>query len=149
MMNPKEKPKKFLTPEEEAHLVTVIQEAEKATSGEIRVHVAQKVQKSAYEDAVRLFEKMGMTKTKERNGILIYLALHDHAFAVIGDVGIHQKVPAGFWDKIRDAMKDHFQKGEFAKGLEEAIRVCGNELAHDFPCRKDDRNELTNEISTG
>lgn len=146
-MDRKMSPKKFFTAEEEEKILSAIRESEAKTSGEIRVHLAGHCRKSAYEDAVKVFEKLGMTGTTERNGILVFLALKDHQFAVIGDIGIHDKVPQDFWEKMRDAIQDDFQKGDFAKGLMEAIQVCGTELARYFPRKTDDRNELSDELS--
>lgn len=140
-------PKRFFTPEEETQILAAIREAEQKTSGEIRVHLVKHCWGSPYEEAVKVFERIGMTGTVERNGILIYLALKNHQFAVIGDVGIHEKVPPDFWEKIRNAMQDDFQKGDFAKGLVDGIRTCGVELTRYFPRKPEDKNELTDQIS--
>jgi uncharacterized membrane protein len=140
-------PKRFFTPDEEKGIVAAIGEAERKTSGEIRVHLVKHCWGDPYEEAVKVFEKVGMTRTVERNGVLIYLALKNHQFAVIGDIGIHEKVPPHFWEKIRDAMQDDFQKGDFAKGIVDGIRTCGMELARFFPRRAEDKNELTDQIS--
>lgn len=142
-------PKKFFTREEEGQIVTAIREAESKTSGEIRVHLARHCWRSSYEEAVAVFKKLGMTATKERNGVLFYLALRNHEFAVIGDRGIHERVPPDFWDKIRDAMTDDFRKDNFLKGLLDGIRTCGNELARHFPRKSDDKNELSDQPSVG
>jgi len=142
-------PKKFFTPEEETQILAAIQEAEQKTSGEVRVHLVKHCWGDVYEEAVKIFEKIGMTQTAERNGVLIYLALKNHQFAVIGDIGIHEKVPPNFWGKIRDAMQDDFHKGDFAKGLIDGIHTCGAELARFFPRRVEDKNELADQISRG
>lgn len=141
-------PKKFFTPEEEATIIASIQGAEKRTSGEIRVHLARECKGAPYEEAVQVFEKIGMTKTAERNGILIFMALKDHQFSVIGDIGIHEKLPPHFWDQVRDAMQESFKNGLFAQGLIQGIQVCGEQLSLFFPCRSDDQDELPNEISS-
>ena len=140
-------PKEFFVKDEEEKIVGAIREAEGKTSGEIRVHLAKSVKKTAFEDAVQVFKKIGMTKTAERNGVLFYLAVKDSQFAVIGDVGIHQKVPEKYWDVIRDILRDHFQKNDFAGGLAKAIGMCGHELARYFPRKADDVNELPDGIS--
>lgn len=140
-------PKTFFTPDEEQQIASAIHEAELKTSGEIRVHLAKKIKKSAFDDATQLFEKLKMTETAEKNGVLIYLAVQDHQFAVVGDTGIHQKVTPDFWDKIRDAMQQEFKKGQFAKGIVDAIHICGQELARYFSRQSHDANELSNDIS--
>ena len=140
-------PKKVFTKEEEGKIVSAIREAELKTSGEIRVHLAQRCRKTPHEEAVKIFEKLGMTKTAERNGILFYLAIQDRKFSVIGDKGIHEKVGPDFWHHVRDGMQAEFQKGELVQGLVEGIRICGEQLVLHFPRREDDVNELPDEIS--
>ncbi len=134
--------------EDDEKIVAAIQDAEKKTSGEIRVHLIKKVTSSIYEEAVQVFEKLGMTRTEARNGILICLCIKDHEFAVIGDSGIHQKVPSSFWDQVRDKMQNHFQKKEFVEGLIQGIHECGEQLAQHFPYSSEDKNELPNQITS-
>lgn len=148
-MKRKTHPRNFFTPEEESAIVSAIREAEKKTSGEIRIHLASHGGPgSAYSEAVKVFEKLGMAKTQKRNGILIYLDLKSRQFAVIGDIGIHAKVPSSFWDQVRDVMQTHFRQGNFQKGLITAIDYCGKQLAYYFPHRDHDRNELPDTLSS-
>ena len=140
-------PGKFFRQEEEATLVNAIKEAEAKSSGEIRVHLTKCCDGSPEEAGAKLFEKLGMTRTAERNGILIYLALKSRKFAILGDRGIHEKVGADFWYAIRDAMQEEFRRGEFVKGLLHGIQTCGAKLGRYFPHRADDHNELPNDLS--
>jgi uncharacterized membrane protein len=79
--------------------------------------------------------------------VLFYLAVIDRKFAVIGDAGINAKVPAGFWDEIRELLQENFRENKFTEGLSEGIVLAGNQLKTHFPYSKDDVNELSNEIS--
>ena len=88
-----------------------------------------------------------MDKTKERNGILFYVAVDARAFAIVGDAGIHAHVGDAFWDELRDAMAAAFAAGKPAEGLSAAIERAGARLAEKFPRGADDRNELSDEIS--
>jgi uncharacterized membrane protein len=89
-----------------------------------------------------------MHKTEARNGILFFLAPDSHAFAVVGDQGIHEKVGPAFWDHVRDAAVTRFKEGKLADGLIAAIEACGEQLLHHFPYDGlTDQNELSNEIS--
>jgi len=90
-----------------------------------------------------------MHKTKLRNGVLFYLSVHDHKFAIIGDLGINQAVPGNFWDEIKEGMLKQFREGEFAAGLAEGILRAGQQLKEHFPYQKDDVNELPDDISFG
>ena len=139
---------KFFKPEEEASIVSAIREAEAKSSGEIRVHLAKRCVGSPHDAAGKVFEKLGMTRTALRNGVLFFLVISDRKFAVIGDSGIHEKVGPEFWETIRDALQADFRRGEFAKGLIDGIRACGDQLARHFPRQIDDRNELSDQIST-
>ncbi|MCV6629906.1 MAG: TPM domain-containing protein [Flavobacteriaceae bacterium] len=137
----------FLTAAEEAQIVQAIQEAEKNTSGEIRVHLEQHWEGEHLQHAVQLFHQMEMDKTKERNGVLFYIAVADHKFVIYGDEGIHQKVADNFWDSTKDIVIGYFKKQAFAKGLIAGIQEAGLQLKKHFPWEANDSNELQDEIS--
>lgn len=140
---------KFFSTEEEATIVAAIRQAELATSGEIRVHVEVGAEAPALAVAKRVFNQLGMDKTKDRNGVLILLEVDRREFAIIGDEGIDKVVPANFWETERDVLQQHFRKGEFALGLEQAIGQVGEKLKAFFPYQTDDVNELPDTISYG
>lgn len=140
-------PKDFFTAEQKAQIENAITEAEKLTSGEIRLHIDKTCSGDVLDEAVKIFTKLDMHKTELRNGVLFYLSIEDHKFAVIGDKGINQTVPEGFWDCIYRQIVDYFHKGEFTEGLCWAILEAGKQLVAHFPIAHDDTNELTNEIS--
>lgn len=137
----------FFTPGQQATIVSAIAEAEHATSGEVRVHVETSCKANVLDEAAWLFKKVGMHRTADRNGVLIYLALKERKFAIIGDSGINAVVPAGFWDSIRDHMQQRFSEGQFAEGLSEGVLMAGEKLREHFPRLKDDVNELPDAIS--
>jgi len=139
--------REILSEEDESRVVEAIGEAEKVTSGEIRVHLCSKSGHDIYKEATRQFHVLGMDATELRNGVLIYVAIKSHRFAIIGDRGIDQKVPDGFWNSTRDIMSEHFSKGEFGEGLIKGIEEAGNELKKHFPIQEGDQNELSNEVS--
>jgi uncharacterized membrane protein len=126
-----------------------IQTAERATSGEIRICVEKTCSEDVLDRAANYFFKLGMDKTDLRNGVLIYLATKDRKFAIIGDSGINQVVPDNFWDSTKEAMRNHFKQGKLAEGVIEGIRLAGEQLVTYFPCRDDDKNELSDDISFG
>lgn len=140
-------PATFLTIAEEARVLAAIREFESRTSGEIRVHLAGTVRDDILADAGRAFEQLGMTVTRERNGVLFFVATADRRFAVLGDVGIHEHVTDDFWNVVAREVEGHFQKGQFADGLVHGIARAGEALAKHFPPRPDDANELPDEIS--
>lgn len=132
-------------------VVAAIERAERACSGEIRVHIEPSSHgKDPQYLAERTFERLGMTKTELRNGVLIYLVSKQQQFAVIGDRGIHEKVGPEFWQLVASHMVEHFRKGEFTEGVVQAVEEVGEQLSRFFPHQgARDENELSNEISIG
>lgn len=140
-------PEKQFTETQKAAMVAAIQEAEKETSGEIRIHFDRHCGSSAFESATRTFARLKMHQTTQKNGVLIYVALEDKKLAIIGDSGINEKVPDNFWDKIKDRMIERFRAGEICEGVCEAVMETGLQLKQYFPYQKDDVNELPDDIS--
>ena len=137
------------TEEEEFKIVSEIKEAEQKTSGEIRVHIDRWCKNNAEFKARNLFTKLKMEDTEERNGVLIYIAIEEKKFAIIGDSGIDEKVPPDFWDSTALAMETYFRNGKVAEGICEGISECGKQLASYFPASESNSNDLPDDISYG
>jgi uncharacterized membrane protein len=137
----------FFSKDEKLQITDAIAKAEVNTSGEIRLHMEGHCKLDVLDRAAYVFEKLHMHKTDQRNGVLFYLAVHDHKFAILGDAGINMLVPANFWDEIKETMLGYFKEGKFADGLSTGILMAGEQLKAHFPFHKDDVNELTDEIS--
>lgn len=138
----------FYTPPpiDKARVVAAIGAAELKTSGEIRVLLARRVADDPVAAAQKHFERLGMTQTAARNGVLIFLAPRSRTFAVIGDRGVHEKCGDTFWTELAAAMTEHFKRGDFTAGLVHGIDRAGALLAEHFPRAADDRNELPDEV---
>ncbi len=141
------KAKEFFTAAESEQIVQAIRDAEKSTSGEIRVHLEERCKGEPLKRATELFAKLKMQATEQRNGVIFYLAVEDKKFAIYGDKGINEKVPADFWQQTRDLMQGHFKEGRFTQGLSEGVLLAGIQLKAYFPYQKDDVNELDDNIS--
>lgn len=143
--------RKFFSAQEGKQIVTAIKEAETNTSGEIRVHLENKVRKgmTVLQQAQKAFHRLGMDDTEQRNGVLIFLAVEDHKFAIVADEGINQVVPENFWQDIAAHMSAKFKEKAFVAGLSEGILQIGEKLQEFFPYQSDDINELPDEISFG
>jgi uncharacterized membrane protein len=137
----------FFTRKEKKQILAGVREAEKHTSGEIRVHLEYKSHGPVYGYAQKVFRRIGMTQTVQRNGVLIFLATKDKKFAVLGDVGISEKVPEGFWNDVVQIMQEHFKQNKFAEGISEAAIRIGEKLKVFFPHLANDKNELPDDIS--
>lgn len=138
---------KFFNPEEEERIIETIRLAEDKTTGEIRVHLEDNLKREAVKQAVLVFRKLKMHKTKARNGVLILLAPEQKQFAIIGDEGINEVVPKDFWAEERNLMQEYFRKGAFCEGLCKAIEQVGEKLKVHFPGEPGNENELPDEIS--
>ena len=127
-------------------LQQAIAEAEKKTSGEIKLDFEYDVQQDPLRHAARIFQALGLTKTAERNATLIVLFLQDRKFAILGDQGIHQRVPPNFWESISASIEERFHAGNFKEGLMLGIGELGDKLALYFPYTKGDRDEISDRI---
>lgn len=139
----------FLTTEEELEIVEAIRLAERETSGEIRVHIEKSTSGDTFARALEVFHLLKMDNTRLQNGVLIYLAVDNHAFVICGDKGINDIVGHDFWDCTKDIMLGQFKKENFKQGLIEGIRRAGEKLQQHFPWEDADSDELSNEISKG
>ena len=139
----------FLTTEQEERIVEAINEAEKLTSGEVRVHIEKKCRnESPVERAKEVFAELEMHQTAERNGVIVYVAYKDHKVAIWGDEGIHAKVGQKFWEQEIELILSHFRREDYETGLIEGVLQIGQKLKENFPYQKgSDVDELPNEIS--
>ncbi len=129
-----------------ARVVAAITAAERQTSGEIRVVVARHKAADPVAAAQRHFERLGMTHTVQRNGVLIFLAPRSRTFAVIGDTAVHEKCGDAFWRLLTAAMAVHFKRGEFTEGLIHGIEKAGALLAEQFPRAAGDNDQLSDQV---
>lgn len=141
--------RKFFTEQDQLAIKNAIMQAEKGTSGEVRVHIENSFRGDVLDQAAFIFKMLKMHETEQRNGVLIYLAVKNRQFAIIGDSGINSKVPEGFWDRIKEIMTEHFRNNRFTEGLCEGIKLTGEKLVEYFPYLRNDTNELSDEISFG
>jgi uncharacterized membrane protein len=139
--------KDFLSRLDHDRIVAAIRDAESKTSGEIRVHVTRR-KPADLEAAARVrFEKLGMAKTAERNGVLFYICPGSRQFRILGDAGVHEKCGDEFWKEVAAAMEEKFRRGHFTDGLVEGIAKIGEVLARHFPRGAADKNELPDEVT--
>ncbi|WP_203294137.1 TPM domain-containing protein [Luteirhabdus pelagi] len=139
----------FLSASEEAEIVEAIRKAESNTSGEIRVHLEAHAEIDAYDRAEEVFHYLHMDNTKNSNGVLIYVAVEDRTLVILGDSGINAVVEVNFWDSTRDIIIQHFKNGDMKQGLVDGILMAGEQLKRHFPYKKNDKNELPDDISVG
>jgi len=140
---------KFLTQEQEEHIVEAIRQAEEATSGEVHVHIEKKCKAdSPIDRAKEVFAELKMHETEFRNGVIVYVAWKDHKVAIWGDEGIHGKVGQSFWEEELELILKYFKAGDFETGLTEVILQIGQKLKENFPFeQKGEVNELSDQIS--
>ncbi|MCE7067794.1 TPM domain-containing protein [Dyadobacter sp. CY326] len=140
----------FFSEKDQQLIIEAIQQAETQTSGEVKVHIEKKCPNPDVMDrAKEVFVFLNLHRTALQNGVLFYLAYEDRKFAVLGDKGIDEKVPADFWNSTKELLKQHFAKGQFREGLVSGIGEAGYQLKTHFPYNADDINELPDDISFG
>ncbi|WP_103327516.1 TPM domain-containing protein [Bacteroidetes bacterium endosymbiont of Geopemphigus sp.] len=139
----------FLDSSEEEKIVHAIKEAERNTSGQIRVHIQEYSKKgiSDLKAAKRVFVKLNMTNTNLRNGVLFHVATDRKSISIIGDKGIYRSVPKDFWEDVKETILSHFKKEAYAEGLGRGIYMAGQALKEYFPYQEDTINELPDQIS--
>jgi uncharacterized membrane protein len=131
-----------------------VRRAEARTTAEVRVHMERAVPagRETLGRAQEVFRRLRMHKTRQRNGVLVYLALEDRRLAIVGDSGIHARVGDTYWADVRDLMVRHLHLRAAAprEAVVRAVEELGSVLARHFPRGPgDDPNELANEVSTG
>ena len=140
----------LLTPSQQEQVVAAIRSAELVTSGEVRVHIETNcLESDVIERAKQVFADLGMHRTDLKNGVLFYFATDDRKLTVLVDKGINERVPDNCWNNVRDTMRAHFKKNEFAQGLSQGIQLAGEQLKTFFPRQANDINELSDDISFG
>jgi uncharacterized membrane protein len=150
-MWPFSRKKPFFSPEENEIIVRSIQDAEKQTSGEIRIFVeAHCNYVDALDRASEIFSRLQMEKTKQRNGVLFYIAIKDKQLAIFADSGIHAATGAQHWQNVVKQILSVFSKDSVVAGITTCIAQIGEALQRHFPYDKDvDKNELPDEIIFG
>ena len=127
------RPKKFINQLPHDTLVAAIRDAEKKTSGQIRVLISHKSVADPVAAANKEFTRLGLAKLLDRNGVLIFVTPRSRKFAVIGDAGVHAKCGDSFWQELAQAMTGYFRKSEFTEGIAHGVRKAGDLLAEHFP----------------
>jgi uncharacterized membrane protein len=141
--------KSFLGALDHERIVKAIQDAEARSRGEVRVHVSKQAVPDAQGAAARQFETLGMTRTAERNGVLLFVAPVSQTFAVVGDEGIHARCGPDFWKDVAAAVEADFRAGRFTDGIVKGVARAGDALATHFPRTGPaaDANELPDEVT--
>ena len=141
--------KAFLHALDDQQIAEAIAQAEKTTSGEIRVFVSESAVDEPVLEAEKQFVRMGMMKTAQRNGVLIYFAPKSQKYAVIGDKGVHEKCGQKFWEHITEEMTPLLKARKFTEAVVLAVKEIGVALAKEFPPIAGDKNELPNRVERG
>ena len=139
----------FLTRAELDRVRDAVRSAEQRTSGEIRVHLDAAIMEGVLDHAAFVFDDLGMKKTKNRNGVLLYVSVPSRKVAVIGDAGIHAKSGQHYWDSVLELVLSDFREGRFCDGLCAGVERIGEQLREHFPYQRDDVNELDDDVSFG
>ncbi|MFM9007886.1 MAG: TPM domain-containing protein [Bacteroidota bacterium] len=132
----------FFSAGDRQRIADSVSAAESLTSSEIRVFIDDKCKGDPVEKAAWVFQKLGMEKTRDRNAVLLYLAMEDHCFAVFGDTGVYERLGQTYWDDLGLKMQAEFRAGRFTDGIIAGLSELGMRLRDHFPKKQDDTNEL-------
>lgn len=139
----------WLTDDELGRVRDAVRAAEKRTSGEIRVHLDVAIMEDVLDHVAFVFDQLGMAKTKDRNGVLLYVSVPGRKVAVVGDTAIHARLGQGYWQQVLDVVLGHFKQDRFCEGLCAGVEAIGEQLRAHFPYERGDVNELNDEVSFG
>ena len=145
------KKKDFFTEEEKLQIIEVVRNAEKRTSGEVRVFIESRCRYvDPLDRSAEVFFNLKMNETKDRNAVLLYIAMKDRQLAVFGDEGIHKKVGTEYWNKEVNLLINEFNTAHYGDGISQCVRDIGEALHQHFPFDNDtDKNELPDDIIFG
>lgn len=139
----------WLSPEELQRVHQAVREAERRTSGDVRVHLDVAIMEDVLDHAAFVFKELGMDATQDRNGVLLYVSVPGRKVAVIGDVGIHAKLGDAYWHDVLEVVLGHFRADRFCEGLCAGVQLLGEKLSEHFPYQRGDVNELDDQVSFG
>lgn len=139
----------WLSADELARVRDAVRQAEQRTSGEIRVHLDLAIMDDVLDHAAFVFNDLGMANTRDRNGVLLYVSVPGRKAAVVGDSGIHAKLGDAYWQDVLQQVLALFREDRFCEGLCKGVELLGEKLQEHFPFQRDDRNELSDEVSLG
>lgn len=138
----------FLKKEDKKSISEAIAKAESGTSGEIRVHITgEKDINDCMNEAKKWFYRLKMFKTKDKNGILLFIAPNARKFAIYGDDGINRVIGDDFWQNVKKNIENSFREEKYVEGIIKAVYSVGEVLKKFFPIKPDDKNELSNDIT--
>jgi uncharacterized membrane protein len=142
--------KKYFTIPQQDQILAAIRDAEYATSGEVRLYIEPTCKTAVpLERAMAVFHSLKMDQTKDRNAVLLYIAMDSRKLAIYGDEGIHKIVGQDYWECTITQLSDQFKTGNIAGGIVEAVTDIGSKLQKYFPYLEGDKNELPDEIVFG
>lgn len=139
----------FLSDDDLAAIARAVAEAEGRTSAEVRVHLDHSCDGDALQQAIKVFQRLGMHKTAARHGVLVYISVTDRKLAVIGDKGIHERVGEAYWRGLVAAVRERMRQQQPRDGLIHAVAEVGRELGRHFPRQPGDKNEFSDDVSFG
>ncbi|MGP8216332.1 MAG: TPM domain-containing protein [Bacteroidia bacterium] len=125
--------RRFFSAREEEQIISTIKDVERFTSGEVRLYIESECESDPLERGISVFHHLKLHEKNHRNGVLIYLASEHRKFSIVGDEGIHTKVPDNFWEDVKNKMTLFFKQGKLADGVCEGIKLVGEKLKDAFP----------------
>ena len=96
--------------------------------------------------ALAQFMALGLTHTRDRTGVLLFVSLAQRRAEVLADIGIYEKAPTQVWDEVVGLLIAGLKRGDASDGFMQAATRTGEILSAYLPSRTDDSNELPNQV---
>ena len=116
-----------------ARIERAIREAERGTTGHVVVRIVPDREVDAFKRAKDEFERAGLHGKEEHDVALILVAPNTHAYAVLGDRGLHERVGDVFWKNVVEEMRPSLARGRGADAIVLAVERIGAVLRKEFP----------------
>ena len=143
--------KKYISTDELEEIQEEISFIEKQTSGEIRI--CFKARRGIFDKklsprdiALKEFYNLGVDKTADKTGVLIFILFSERKFEIVADEGINSKIPVEKWNFITTLLSDEFKNSNYKNGIIKCLNEIKEVLIKEFPVKSGDIDELPNEI---
>lgn len=101
---------------------------------------------AVHRECLAQFMALGLTDTKDRTGVLIYLSELEHRVEILADKAIHAIVGGGYWNEQITQIVRGIHDEKATEAICGAIQTIGNKLQTYFPRKSDDTNELDDSV---
>lgn len=108
----------------------------------------EEINEETYQRALQAYFELGVTHTKRRTGVMIFLSLLEKRVFILADAGINEVVAKDYWNDQIAVLTNSLKQGDVVIGMEKVIEQIGEKLKENFPITDDNKNEISNTLVT-